>query len=104
MVDKNNRDPSSHTSHLFMLRMWPEDLGGGQTDWRGKVQHVNSGEVRYFRDWPTLEAFVEGLLLKTDPEGGDAGRARRGDRETRGERDAGRAGRGDRETRGEGDT
>ncbi len=49
-------------SHLFTLRLWPEDLGAGQVDWRGKVQHVNSGETRYFRDWPTLEAFVEGLL------------------------------------------
>jgi hypothetical protein len=52
-----------------MLRLWLEDLGSGQTDWRGKVQHVNSGEVRYFRDWPTLEAFVEGLILKTNSEG-----------------------------------
>jgi hypothetical protein len=49
-------------SHLFTLRLWPEDLGGGQTDWRGKVQHVNSGEVRFFRDWRALEAFLEEML------------------------------------------
>jgi hypothetical protein len=66
---KNDADRPTHSSHLFMLRLWLEDLGGGQADWRGKVQHVNSGEVRYFRDWPTLEAFVEGLLSRIDPEG-----------------------------------
>lgn len=55
-----------------MLRIWLEDLGSGQTDWRGKVQHVNSGEVRYFRDWPTLEGFVEGLMLENDPQGNPA--------------------------------
>jgi hypothetical protein len=43
-----------------------------QTDWRGKVQHVNSGEVLYFRDWPTLEALVEGLVRNTNPEGPQA--------------------------------
>jgi hypothetical protein len=69
MAAANEVDPSLHNSHLFMLRMWPEDLGSGQTDWRGKVQHVNSGEARYFRDWPTLEAFVEGVIRMPDEEG-----------------------------------
>ena len=55
-------------SHLFTLRLWLEDLGGGLTDWRGMVQHVRSGEVRYFRDWRTLEAFVETLLHGGEPE------------------------------------
>jgi len=47
---------------MFVLRMWPEGLGGGQINWRGSVQHLIGGEVRYFRDWPTFEAFVVGLL------------------------------------------
>jgi hypothetical protein len=68
MVVKNDTDPPARRSHLFMLRLWPEDVGSGQTDWRGKVQHVNSGEAQYFRDWATLEAFVEGLLRGTEPE------------------------------------
>ena len=50
-----------HTSHLFMVRLWLEELGNGQREWRGKVQHVTSGEVRYFRDWPTLIAFCSCL-------------------------------------------
>jgi hypothetical protein len=70
MVDKNEADwPEAHSSHLFTLRLWPENMGSGQTDWRGKVQHVNSGEARYFRDWPALEAFVEGLIRMPDQEG-----------------------------------
>jgi hypothetical protein len=68
MVVKNDVDRPTQRSHLFTLRMWPEDLGSGQTDWRGNVQHVNSGEARYFRDWPALEAFVERLLRGTEPE------------------------------------
>jgi hypothetical protein len=45
-------------SHLFTVRVWVEDLGDGRSEWRGKVQHVISGETRYFRDWTTLIAFL----------------------------------------------
>jgi hypothetical protein len=62
MVLKEDADQPAQNSQLFMVRIWLEDLGSGKTDWRGKVQHVSSGEVRYFRDWPTLEAFLEDLL------------------------------------------
>ena len=62
MVIHEETDRPASGSQLFTLRLWLEDLGSGQTDWRGKVQHVNSGEARYFRDWPTLEAFLEKLL------------------------------------------
>jgi len=72
MVVKNDADQPAHSSHLFTLRMWPEDLGGGQIDWRGKVQHLNSGEALYFRDWTTLQAFMEGLLHRIDPAALDA--------------------------------
>ena len=58
MVVKIGTDRPAQSSQLFMLRMWPEDLGGGQVEWRGRVQHVASGEARYFHDWATLEAFV----------------------------------------------
>ena len=67
MVINDDTDQPEPKSHLFILRLWLEDLGSGQNDWRGKVQHVNSGEVRYFRDWPTLEAFVDGLVFRTNP-------------------------------------
>ena len=47
---------------LFTLRFWPEDLGDEHWEWRGKVHHVSTGEVRFFREWMTLKDFVEGLL------------------------------------------
>ena len=75
MATSDYADRPAQTSHLFTLRLWMEDTGEGQTDWRGKVQHVNSGEVRYFRGWSVLETFVEGLLRGTCPEGPCAGEA-----------------------------
>lgn len=56
MLDQQGRRSSSQ---LFMLRMWPDDVDNDQLDWHGSVQHVQSGEVRYFRDWSTLIAFIE---------------------------------------------
>lgn len=42
--------------------MWQEELGEGQSEWRGKVQHVQSGEVLYFRQWSALIASLEKML------------------------------------------
>ncbi len=61
-------------SHLFTVRLWLEELGNDQMEWRGKVQHVTSGEVRYFRDWPTLIAFLQ-MLLPTPEADSDTGGA-----------------------------
>ena len=52
-----------HQSQLFTVRLWAEDLGDGRTEWRGKVQHVISGEAHYFREWPTLIAWLVAMLL-----------------------------------------
>ncbi len=49
-------------AQLFMLRMWREDLGEGYSEWRGKVQHVVSGEAHYFRDWSGLIACLQQIL------------------------------------------
>ena len=53
-------------SHLFTVRLWLEDLGDGRAEWRGQVRHVLSGEVRYFRDWPTLIALLQALLADSE--------------------------------------
>lgn len=53
---------SPHRSQLFTVRLWQEDLGGGRSEWRGKVQHVLSGEARYFRDWATLIAALQEMF------------------------------------------
>ena len=49
-------------AQLFMLRMWREDLGAGCSEWRGKVQHLASGEAYYFRDWQTLIVRLQEML------------------------------------------
>jgi hypothetical protein len=59
----DNAPPPART-HLFTVRVWLEELGAGQTEWRGEVRDVVSGEVRYFRDWPTLVALVQAMLPK----------------------------------------
>ena len=51
-----------HRTHLFTIRMWAEVLGDGQIEWRGKVQHVLSGEARYFRAWDTLITCLQDML------------------------------------------
>jgi hypothetical protein len=51
---------------LFTVRVWQEDLGQGHLEWRGKVQHVMSGEVFYFREWQDLIVRLGSLLEKQD--------------------------------------
>lgn len=77
MVAKHESEQPTQSPQVFMLRLWTEDMGGGQTDWRGRVQHMNSGEARYFRDWRTLESFVEELLRGLEADGTAAGEGAR---------------------------
>jgi hypothetical protein len=57
-------------TYLFTLRLWKESIDQEQ-EIRFKVQHVLSGEVRYFRAWTDVIAFI--LLhvqnLERDPWG-----------------------------------
>ena len=57
-------DQAQELSHmqLFTVRVWREELGAGQREWRGEVHDVVSGERRYFRDWPALIASLQALL------------------------------------------
>jgi hypothetical protein len=57
----DNTRPQPETQ-LFTLRLWLADVGDGQTEWRGRLQHVMSGRSRYFRDWPALVAHLCSLL------------------------------------------
>ena len=59
-------------SHLFLVRLWSEETGD-HSGWRGRVNHVLSGEVRAFHDWPTL---IDLLLEMADTERTQEKRAR----------------------------
>jgi hypothetical protein len=60
-------------SHLFTVRLWAEDIGNGQTEWRGRVQQVTSREIYYFRDWPTLITYLLKLLPQTETQPEESG-------------------------------
>ena len=49
-------------SESFTIRIWSERIGQGKTEWRGRIQHVLSGETHYFRDWNSLIDQVQGML------------------------------------------
>lgn len=53
---------SQQRSDLFTIRVWAEDLGAAQAEWRGKVQHVATGEARYFRSWQQLIDYLTATL------------------------------------------
>jgi hypothetical protein len=73
MAVQDYEGSAGRSSHQFVLRLWLEELGNEQYELRGSVHHVSSGEMRYFRDWATLETFTEGLLYRTDGENIDSG-------------------------------
>ena len=58
-MDKEGQHPRSH---LFTIHLWQEEVSQGQTEWRGKVHHVSSGQVHYFREWPKLILFLQTMV------------------------------------------
>jgi hypothetical protein len=56
-----NRQPQ-----LFIVRLWPEPLDDETIEWRGKLHHVQTNEVRYFRDWPALLPTLLAMLRQAD--------------------------------------
>jgi hypothetical protein len=64
-MDTSSQRPRSH---LFTVRVWKEEIGTDQSEWRGKVQLVTSGEVRYFRGWAALVPLLLTMLSELDSE------------------------------------
>ena len=50
--------------HSFMLRLWLEELGDDQSEWRGELIYLRNGEMRYFRDERTLQTMLWHMLLQ----------------------------------------
>lgn len=57
-MDQSSPSPS----HLFVIRIWAQEIEDGRTEWRGRVQYVPTGEVHYFREWPAMLAIVQRML------------------------------------------
>jgi hypothetical protein len=65
-MDMEHEQQHPH-SRRFTLRLWEEALGEGNTEWRGRVQEITSGETAFFRDWPGLVATLTRLVAKPAP-------------------------------------
>ena len=53
---------ANRETRLFTVRMWLEEVGDGQLEWRGKVQALPEGEAYYFRAWSGLIMHLEAML------------------------------------------
>ena len=59
--------PDQHPrSHLFTVRVWQEEVGHDQTEWRGKVHLITDGNVRYFRGWEGLAPLLVTMLSELE--------------------------------------
>ena len=55
-------------SHLFTVQVWEEAVRMDQTEVRGKVQLLTTGEARYFREWAALVPLLVTMLSEVDSE------------------------------------
>ena len=60
----NNTDRDANDSYLFLIRLWPDKVSGGDLEWRAKVQHVKSGHARYLQDPPALYDTIIAMLAE----------------------------------------
>jgi len=53
--------------HSFVIRLWREnhEEDEAMVEWRGWIDHVQSGERRYFRDLSQISLFIERCLNDT---------------------------------------
>ncbi|MEZ4868527.1 MAG: hypothetical protein R3C14_44770 [Caldilineaceae bacterium] len=63
-----SNSPNLARSHLYTVRLWREELGDGQWEWRGAVKYITTGEERYFRDWGGLKAIMAELTGEIIPD------------------------------------
>jgi hypothetical protein len=64
-MEKPNVRPRSH---LFTVRVWEEEVGTDQTEWRGKIQLFTNGDVHYFREWAALVPLLLMMLSESEPD------------------------------------
>ena len=62
-MEKTDQHPRSH---LFTVRVWQEEVGQDLREWRGKVQLITDGNVRYFRGWEELVPLLLSMLSEVE--------------------------------------
>lgn len=49
-------------TQTFILRVWLKSRQGAGREWRGRIQHVQSGEIQYCQNLDAVIAYVEKVL------------------------------------------
>lgn len=62
MQSESQKLPHPSATAIFTLRLWQEELGQDQCEWRGEVKNVRTGEVRYFRRWEEIADLVPAMV------------------------------------------
>jgi hypothetical protein len=57
--------PSTTTTVTFVLRFWRE-MNAGEARWRGRIEHVQSGEAVSFTEPEGLNNFIQHFCPWTD--------------------------------------
>jgi len=50
---------------VMTLRLWQEVIDPQQSEWRGEIKNLATGEVRYFRAWGEIAEIVANMLSNT---------------------------------------
>lgn len=65
---QTERSFSAPTSFLFTFRLWQTRDAQGTFTWRGKLQSVTTGEVRYLNGLQNVTLQLHELLLELEAE------------------------------------
>jgi hypothetical protein len=52
---------------MMTLRLWQEVIEPQQSEWRGEIKNLATGEVRYFRGWGEIAEIVANMLSNSGP-------------------------------------
>lgn len=55
-----SRPESGRIAATFIVRLWTEHGAGQAPQWRGQVEHVQTGEQAYFRELDKMLDFIVG--------------------------------------------
>ena len=69
MIPDHLEPPKGTWSTLFTVRVWTESFDD-KAEWRGKVQHLHSGEAKYFRGGQMRVELIEAIVTRRAPLGG----------------------------------
>lgn len=58
-------------THAFVVRLWQDrrEVAGAVPEWRGRIEHVQSGDYAAFRDLSAIGPFIRRCLECPDAPG-----------------------------------